>query len=298
MQNDDELNQIENHWLGELSPLERQDVKKAFVSALALGTVQTGPKASITGNLLAVNNELKKMSNLWVQKLEVKGSRSDQKYTQMYRLVEHGTRYPDGHLKKPKSPTRCPGYSQGQSTMQEYKLRISPANPKYNKHLLEDHSIQATSTKKTKPFRDDKIMDDQHDPVRANEHQDYGDQQDLEDQDMQVIPQVKDFEEYPNNANQEFFDKEPQSDIVDKVVKTDRFTKVLKKRVRDPKNIPILVKAWKDHIKQAKRIEKALEKMGYKVKASPDLSSSEDEVEMNIIGKEFMQISAKSGMNQ
>ena len=41
-----------------------------------------------------------------------------------------------------------------------------------------------------------------------------------------------------------------------------------------------------------------MEKMGYKVKASPDLSSSEDEVEMNIIGKEFMQISAKSGMNQ
>ena len=128
------------------------------------------------------------MSNLWVQKLEVKGSRSDQKYTQMYRLVEHGTRYPDGHVKKPKSPAKCQGYTQGQSTMKEYRLNISPAIPKFNLDQMGQHSTQATTAKKefansrsAKPFRDDKIMD-------ANDHQDYGDQQDLEDQDMQLTP--------------------------------------------------------------------------------------------------------------
>ena len=99
--------------------------------------------------------------------------------------------------------------------MKEYRLNISPAIPKFNLDQMGQHSTQATTAKKefansrsAKPFRDDKIMD-------ANDHQDYGDQQDLEDQDMQLTPQFEDFEESPNNANPEFFEKEPNSDIVD-----------------------------------------------------------------------------------
>ena len=67
-----------------------------------------------------------------------------------------------------------------------------------------------------------------------------------------------------------------------------RVTKLLKKRMREPKNIPKLVKAWKGHIKAAKRIEKALDKMGYKVKVMADTSSSEDVVDASLISQQFM----------
>ena len=65
--------------------------------------------------------------------------------------------------------------------------------------------------------------------------------------------------------------------------------------MRDPKNIPNLVREWKGHIKAAKRIEKALAKMGCKVRAMASSSSSEDEGDRSLIGQQFAQISAKMG---
>ena len=67
--------------------------------------------------------------------------------------------------------------------------------------------------------------------------------------------------------------------------------------MREPKNIPKLVRAWKGHIKAAKRIEKALDKMGCKVRAMADSSSSEDVVDTALINQQFVQLSAKMGTN-
>ena len=80
-------------------------------------------------------------------------------------------------------------------------------------------------------------------------------------------------------------EKEEEPDHVDDVVNISRVTKLLKKRMREPKNIPKLVRAWKGHMKAAKRIEKALDKMGCKVRAMADSSSSEDVVDTAMISQ-------------
>ena len=151
-------------------------------------------------------------------------------------------------------------------------------------------TTQTASTQKQRPFRDDQIMDDQIGP-------DWGDQDGQYHGEDEAQQQVEHYEQQVVPDHRQIKDKEEEPDHIDDVVNISRVTKLLKKRMREPKNIPKLVKAWKGHIKAAKRIEKALDKMGCKVRAMADTSSSEDVVHTAAINQQFMQLSAKMGMN-
>ena len=89
MNNNDELNQETTHWHDELSALERVDVQTAWNNAIDLGTVHIGKGVSATGNLLAVFNELRKLSAEWTQKLDIRCNRTDNKYMQMKKMVDY-----------------------------------------------------------------------------------------------------------------------------------------------------------------------------------------------------------------
>ena len=131
-------------------------------------------------------------------------------------------------------------------------------------------TTQTTSAQKPKGYRDDQIMDDQ-------DNHDYGDEENNEPddgEDQQVADQP---EQQLDRVDRQGREKVEEPDLVADVVHMARVTKVLKKRMRDPKNIPKLVREWKNHMKAAKRIEKALSKMGCQVRAMADSSSSGDE---------------------
>ena len=69
--------------------MERVDVQTAWNNAIDLGTVHIGKVASATGNLLAVFNELRKLSAEWTQKLDIRCNRTDNKYMQMKKMVDY-----------------------------------------------------------------------------------------------------------------------------------------------------------------------------------------------------------------
>ena len=97
--------------------MERVDVQTAWGNALDLGTVQTGKGSSATGNLLAVFNELRKLSEEWVQKLDIGCTRTHNKYMQMKKMVDYFGQYQKPKAARAKSPTKCQLNTQSQGTM-------------------------------------------------------------------------------------------------------------------------------------------------------------------------------------
>ena len=72
--------------------------------------------------------------------------------------------------------------------------------------------------------------------------------------------------------------KEP--DTATQLFNTFKFSKELKRRMRSPEKIPELVKTYKHHIREARKIERLLRKMGYKVNTQLDTSSSGSDEEL------------------
>ena len=89
-------------------------------------------------------------------------------------------------------------------------------------------TTQTASTQKQMAFRDDQIMDDQDDPVWVD-HDDP--EQEAEQSEQQIV-----------QAHRQVKEKEKEPDPVNDVVHFSRVAKLLKKRMREPKNIPKLVK--------------------------------------------------------
>ena len=86
-------------------------------------------------------------------------------------------------------------------------------------------------------------------------------------------------------------------DIVEQVIKTSKIQRVLKKRQRNAHNIPPLVEAHKFHMKKAKRIAKALAKMGFKVKDPSSSESSGDGQDVDDAVVKFMKLPPQGDMN-
>ena len=92
-------------------------------------------------------------------------------------------------------------------------------------------------------------------------------------------------------------DREEEMDLVEQVIKTSKIQRRLKKRQRNAHNIPPLVQAHRYHLKKAKRIEKALTKMGYQVKEPSDSESSGDGLDVNDAMVKIMKVLPPIDMN-
>ena len=88
--------------------MERVDVQTAWGNAIDLGTVHVGKKVSANGNLLAVFNELRKLSNEWTQKLDIRCNRTDIKYMQMKKMVDYFGQYQKPKAARALSPKKFP----------------------------------------------------------------------------------------------------------------------------------------------------------------------------------------------
>ena len=100
------------------------------------------------------------------------------------------------------------------------------------------------------------------------------------------------------------FNAEPQvqrqvdpEEIVDQVLKTSQTQRILKKRQRNANNIPPLLKAYKHHMLRAKRIQKALAKMGCQAKDPTDSEDSGDSPHTVDFAVKFMKLQPQSDMD-
>lgn len=88
-----------------------------------------------------------------------------------------------------------------------------------------------------------------------------------------------------------------QPDLVDQVLQTFAYNKQIKKRIKDPSNMPHLIRTRLRLLKEARRIEKVLLKMGYNPRAQQ--SSSDDELaeDFEDVDQSSAQISPKFRAN-
>lgn len=79
-------------WKHQLTPADHFEIDHAWAFLFIHKKVERGPLASITGNIIALFNELKVKKPHWKERLEAGYTRDDRKYEHIYQKVRYLTR--------------------------------------------------------------------------------------------------------------------------------------------------------------------------------------------------------------